>query len=59
MSPSLFFFVNPHSMMSRDTIDWMVDGANDLSEVWQNPVEQATGPVPSNVQEAVGEIALE
>lgn len=46
-------------MVSRDTVDWMVDRANDLSEVRQNPMEQATELAPFNAQEAVEEIALE
>lgn len=43
-------------MVSVDTVDRMVDETDDLSEVRQNPMEQATELTPSNAQEAMGEI---
>lgn len=46
-------------MVSGDTIDRMVDWANDLLEVQQNPTEQATELALSSVQEVAGEIAPE
>lgn len=46
-------------MVSRDTIDRMVDGTDDQSEVQQNPMEQGTETAPSSAQEMAGEIALE
>lgn len=46
-------------MVSRDSIDRMVDEADDLFEVWQDPSEQATEPAPTSAHGAVGEIALE
>lgn len=35
-------------MVSGDTVDHMVDGADDLSEVRRNPTKQATKPTPTN-----------
>lgn len=35
-------------MVSRDTVGRMVDGAEDLSDIWLNPFEQATEPTPPN-----------
>lgn len=46
-------------MVSRDTVDRMVNGADDLSEVRQNLMEQATELAPSSAQEAAGEITPE
>lgn len=34
-------------MVSGDTIDQMVDGADDLFEVWRNPSEQVVEPAPT------------
>lgn len=45
-------------MVSKDTVD-RIDGADDLSEVWKNPSEQATELAPTSTQGAVGEIAPE
>lgn len=49
-------FLLSYSMVSRNTIDWMVDCIDNLSKVQQNPMEQATEPAPSNALELAGQI---
>jgi len=44
-------------MVSRDTVDHMVDATDDLSEVQQNTMEHATEPNPINAQGTTGDIA--
>lgn len=44
-------------MVSGDTVDRMVDGADDLFEVRPDPTEQAIEPAPTSARGAIREIA--
>lgn len=46
-------------MVFEDTVDRMVNEADGLSEVRQNPTEQATELAPTNARGVAREIALE
>lgn len=54
-----FLLYFSYLMVSGDSVDWMVDSVDDLSEVRQNSPEQATRPAPFNDLGEVREIALE
>lgn len=57
--PFLFFSIDLYQMVSRDSVERIVNSVDDLSEVRQNLVEQATEPTPFNAQEEAGEITPE